>query len=549
MSATSLDPSGASASRIDVRQLKALLRAYVVLSTRSMPVGLTGAKRVRTLPFVLAIYGFLGFILAAMAPLLPSTFFFALFVHTMSFFIVGTMALNEASEVLYNARDADILGFRPVSGPTLVLAKGLTILAFCGLMAFAVNLGPMALGCLGKDARGWFAAAHFVSTTIETVFLCAAVVCSYGTIARVFGPERFQKLVTAAQVLSTLMLVVGFQVLPRMANRMEGLVTGEITPILWLLPPTWFAAIDSVLGSRGITQPFVIAAAAGVSLTALLAWFGVLRLPSGFTGAETRLGATQAPDAPRKTAVSEHAARGEEHGWSRWRVWSWWMPDAVERAVFRLCVTYLLRDRALKVRLAAGLAYFIVFPVLILLNEDQGGIMPLMLVWMLGIVPLSAIEALRVSSAPEGAELFLFAPVRDPSALFHGARKAALACIVLPLALWSIAVASWAMRDTPEKLLGLLPGLALIPPMSLMPGLRGDFVPLSQAVRSGERSAQVLAVFLTMIPMGLVAIGYSVAVHYGFMVPALALVLVVAVVLYVFLLRWVRSRSQGALRR
>ena len=110
MSATSLDPSGASASRIDVRQLKALLRAYVVLSTRSMPVGLTGAKRVRTLPFVLAIYGFLGFILAAMAPLLPSTFFFALFVHTMSFFIVGTMALNEASEVLYNARDADILG-------------------------------------------------------------------------------------------------------------------------------------------------------------------------------------------------------------------------------------------------------------------------------------------------------------------------------------------------------------------------------------------------------------------------------------------------------
>jgi drug/metabolite transporter superfamily protein YnfA len=225
------------------------------------------------------------------------------------------------------------------------------------------------------------------------------------------------------------------------------------------------------------------------------------------------------------------------------------MPDSTERAVFRLCVTYLLRDRALKVRLAAGLAYFLVFPILILVNEDRTGIMPVMLVWMLGIVPLSAIEMMRLSSVPDGAELFLFTPDAEPAALFHGARKAALVCVVFPLAVWSVTIATWALRETPEKLLVVFPGLFLIAPVSLVPGLRGDFVPFSQAARSGERAAQVLAVFLTMIPMTIVALGAFFAMKAGYVYAAFGGVLVIAAVLHFALSKWVRSRSSKALRR
>jgi energy-coupling factor transporter ATP-binding protein EcfA2 len=57
--------------RIDGRQLKALLRAYFIISTRAMPVGITGAKRMRTLPIVLGIYGLLGLVFGVMAPLFP----------------------------------------------------------------------------------------------------------------------------------------------------------------------------------------------------------------------------------------------------------------------------------------------------------------------------------------------------------------------------------------------------------------------------------------------------------------------------------------------
>ena len=97
--------------RIDGRQLNALLRAYFIISTRAMPVGITGAKRMRTLPLVLGIYGLLGLVFGVMAALFP-VFVYSLLVHTMTLFIVGTLALNEASEVLFNSRDGDVLNIR-----------------------------------------------------------------------------------------------------------------------------------------------------------------------------------------------------------------------------------------------------------------------------------------------------------------------------------------------------------------------------------------------------------------------------------------------------
>ncbi|MBK7878644.1 MAG: hypothetical protein IPJ77_23550 [Planctomycetes bacterium] len=530
---------------IDRHQLKALLRAYFVISTRAMPVGITGNKRVRTLPFILAIYAVLGFVLGAMAPIVESTFVFALFVHTMAFFIVGTMALNEAAEVLFNARDVDVFGFRPVNGPTLVLAKGLTILGFCGAMALAVNLGPAVLGFLCKDAHGWFGAVHLVSAAFETVFLCAVAVCSYGVIARFLGAERFQRFVTAAQIASTLVLVLGFQVLPRLARRVDWSGDLDSLSALWLLPPAWFAALDVALAGKSATSTATIAAAFGVAVTIGLAWLGVLRLPAGFTGAESRMGAPAAPSsAPPATSKSV------ESGWSRWRVWRSWMPDPAERAVFRLCVTYVLRDRALKVRLAASLAYFLVLPILSLMDEKSGGAMPIVLVWMLGVAPLSALESVRLSSTPEGAELFLFTPVQRSIALFQGARKAVLLCIVLPLVVWSMGVAGYVLRDTPEKLLFALPGLLMIGPMSLVSGLRGDFIPLSQAVRSGERASQVLAMFLTMLPLAMIGSGVAIAVHFGYVRTALFGSTALALALHAGLSALVRRRSRAAsLRR
>lgn len=542
--------SGATARTIDWRQLRALLRAYFIVSTRSMPVGVTGARRMRTLPFILGIYTLLGFAMSATAALLPSVFVFSLFIHLLTFFLVGTMALNEAAEVLFNARDSDVLGYRPISPSTLVFAKGLTILGFCGMMAAAVNLGPCVLGSLVKDARASFGPVHALSVLIETLFLCGVVVCAYGVIARFLGAERFQRLVTAAQIVSTVLLVIGFQVLPRIAATVTLERFGDLSSPMWLLPSMWFAALDAALASKTSMPIFTYMALAGVAITVLVLWIGVLRLPSGAPESRSAPAPEPQTSAAEKVPTSAHVAdRGARGGLLALPIWSWWMRDPAERAVFRLCAIHLWRERALKVRLAAALSSFAVFPILMILQETGRSAFSTALVWLSALVPLNVLDVLRTSSTPDSAELFLFAPIRDPTVLLHGARKAALAFIVLPLVVYSFSIAAWASREEPQRLWLALPVLFLIPPISMFPGLRGDYVPLSQAIRAGERSAQVLAVLLGMVPLGLAFALVFTAREIGLLAPALVVVFVLAVALHFGLRSWIKKRARFALRR
>jgi hypothetical protein len=184
-----------------------------------------------------------------------------------------------------------------------------------------------------------------------------------------------------------------------------------------------------------------------------------------------------------------------------------------------------------------------------LFNPNSDRILPIVLLWMSVTMPINVLEILRLSAAPDSAELFLFTPIEHPIALLHGARKAALVFLVLPLFLYAFAIAAWACRAHPAHLWILAPALCLIPPMSLIPGLRGDYIPLSQASRAGERSAQVLALILSLIPAGLVSVIVYFAEKAGFLAVALAFICAAAIAVHFALRRWIEHRARFALRR
>jgi hypothetical protein len=118
-----------------------------------------------------------------------------------------------------------------------------------------------------------------LSTAVETVLVCAAVVFAHGLIARFLGPERFHRFVTAAQVFSTVLLIVGFQILPRLAKRIDasafetlGTRSGCCLRRGSPRSTAWLAGKDAPSG-------FFVPALVGVGVTLVLTWSGVLRLP------------------------------------------------------------------------------------------------------------------------------------------------------------------------------------------------------------------------------------------------------------------------------
>jgi hypothetical protein len=282
-----------------------------------------------------------------------------------------------------------------------------------------------------------------------TLFAAATVVCGYGAVARLLGRERFQRVVTVAQITSTLFIVAGFQILPRMLGQLQLGSLAHAPGWIWLAPPTWFAALDSVLGTREAFGSLLWPAAFGLVLTVVLAWLGVLRLPTTSNSVanlqeEPRRAIEPAPVRPAD--AREVRAPGRASG-----LLDLWMRDPVERASFRLAAAYILRETRDQGALGGGAGLLPRVPLITLVNpQKHSDFMPLMILWMTTLVPFTVLEALRVSSHPAAADVFAVTPIRDPSRIFHGVRKASIVFVQLPLLVYVALVGAWVHAPEPR---------------------------------------------------------------------------------------------------
>jgi hypothetical protein len=105
---------------------------------------------------------------------------------------------------------------------------------------------------------------------------------------------------------------------------------------------------------------------------------------------------------------------------------------------------------------------------------------------------------LQFSQHWQAADLFRAAPLAGPAALYHGARRAVLLFLALPLTLFFGVVAWFMTGRSGVNLLLLLPGVILLPLYALIPGLGGRAIPLSQPIESAKSAGRGLRMFVVM---------------------------------------------------
>ena len=191
----------------------------------------------------------------------------------------------------------------------------------------------------------------------------------------------------------------------------------------------------------------------------------------------------------------------------------WWLRDPIERWSFRLAVVYMRRDRDIKLRLYPSLSFFLVFPLISLLDRNGGAssaFMPLVTIWMLGTMPMSALETLRMSSHFAAADIFGVAPLASAAPIFHGVRKAIIYYLLLPSICVAGILIGYLAPGGRESLLLAVPGLLAIPTLSLLPGVADNYLPLSRPATRGEQYSRNMGLlFLTMFAMlGVVGVSW-----------------------------------------
>ena len=218
-------------------------------------------------------------------------FTMSLFLHSTTIIFLGMFVASSAGEVLFNKEEADILLHRPVASRTMLWAKVRVLVEVSLWLAGAFNLAGLILGAFRTDGGWLFPIAHAMSTVLEALFCTGGVVVVYQLCLRWFGRERLDGLMTTAQVIFAIAVVVGGQ-LPRFFMQFHGFA--QLNVHTWwvsLLPTAWFAGFDDAVAGSGAGSSWLLAGL-GVAATAGVLWIAFGKLAEDYEAGLQRLGET-----------------------------------------------------------------------------------------------------------------------------------------------------------------------------------------------------------------------------------------------------------------
>ena len=419
----------------------------------------------------------------------------SLYLHGMTLVFCGMFIAASAGETLFNKEEADILLHRPVTPQALLRAKLTVLLQVTLWIAGAFNLGGLVTGIYVPNGGLLYPIAHALSTCLEAIFCAGCVALAYELCLRNFGRERLESVMTTVQVLVAVGAVLAGQIVPRMLGRVDINGASLSTHAWWLnlLPPAWFAGLDDVIAGSGGVKALLLAVT-GLAITAAVAWLTLGRMARHYETGLQVLGETSSRMSP-----SQQTSRRWLASLVQSPPLSWLLRDPVSRTSFTLVVSYLIRDRDVKLRVYPGLAPMLVMPIALLMpiNRHGTGMGSFGVAFCgayMGLIPVFALSLLQFSQQWQAGDVFRAAPIPGPASLCAGARQAVTCFISVPLAL-IFALLVLLMSQERTELALLLPGLVSLPIFTLSPHLGGRAIPFSRAGEEARTARRGLDLF------------------------------------------------------
>ena len=392
-------------------------------------------------------------------------FALAIYTHSMTFVFLGMFVSSSAGEVLFNKDEADILMHRPITTKDLLWSKIRVMLQISLWLAGALNLVALVVGTKISDSSILFPFVHIVSTVLEALFCTGCVVLTYQLCLRWFGRERLDSLMTLTQVIVAVALVMAGQVLPRVMFKLSESGMLQFNARHWwlaVIPPGWFAGLDDAVAAHGDAGSWLLAGI-GLVATALVVWLAFVKLAENYGAGLQTIG---------EMTAKPRARSGSQRRWTEILASlppvKWFSPAS--RAGFILTAAYLFRDRDVKLRVFPGIAPMLVIPLLFLFQDQQRieGFGTAFSSGFLASAPLIVLDLLQYSQQWQASDIFRAAPMAGPGDLCHGARRAVLGLLMIPVFIL-IGLIVWVAQHNVSHLLLFLPGLILLPIVALVP--------------------------------------------------------------------------------
>jgi ABC-2 type transport system permease protein len=494
---------------VDYAQFRALLGVKLTLDGRRQFTAFQqrGGKASRnSFAWALVMNLMMGAFMAMLIPFSTSPLTTMTLVHTFVMVMVAMSLIADFSSVLLDSTDNQILQPRPISSRTILAARNAHIITYITLLT--VSLAGMSL-VVGTFKYGIAFPWIFGLTLVASVcFVIGAVNLLYLVAMRVTSGERLRDIILYIQMIMTILVIGGYQVVPRLIGIRE-LDGWRLADHWWiyLLPPAWLAApIELITGNLASTQFILSFLGLVVPLAMLLI---VLALAPGFRQALARLDAT-----PQSVPRAKEATKPRRSHLAKWLSRC---PE--ERAAFDLLWVLSGRDRQFKLRTYPSIAVVFVVAFGFLASNPQGlreslAMLPqthryIVLLYICCALAPSAFVQMRYSDRFEAAWMYRVLPLARPGAVLRAALKVAIVRLALPsfaiTALVTLAIWGWAVA--PDLLLAFMATLLTCSLQALLLSTKFPFSEPYGVIENTGRVQRTFLYFLIPIVLG--------GIHYG----------------------------------
>lgn len=247
--------------------------------------------------------------------------------------------VSDFSTLLLDTTDNAVLLPRPVNDRTVLLAR----LVHIGAYLFFLSYSIMFFGIIFAGIRFGVVAflACVVLVALQALVTLFVTTLLYMLLIRFTSEERVKDVVSYFQIVFTLLVTVGYQMIGRIFDWVN-LDKLQLTPPWWhyLLPPFWMTAAVQWLTQR--TDGMVMLALLAVAVPLLSLWVLNRFLAPAFNRYITNLGVGD-------TGGSEQIVLQKRRSWAT-RLAEMCTNTGMEKAVFELSWKITSRDRRFKMR-------------------------------------------------------------------------------------------------------------------------------------------------------------------------------------------------------
>lgn len=510
---------------VDYAVMEKILQIKLTMDERRVPTifGDNGKKKKEGNQFLksLWVYGLYSLILIPFLLLGENYMYQLSLVFGMILFILMTSMISDFSVVLLDIRDKNIIQTKPVNKQTIAAAKIVHIMIYMTFVAGAFTTIPFLVGLF---RHGIVFSLIFLFELVLTILLVVVLTSLlYLFILRFFDGEKLKDIINYVQILLSVGVVVGYQVLIRSFEFVDLNMEYAFSWWHFLIPPLWYGAPFEVLLNGNSSSHFIAFTVLAV-LVPVIAIFGYAKLmPSFERNLEKLLSDTKTSKKSRNwldEAGARLLCRSNE-----------------ERVFYRFAASMMKKEREFKLKVFPVLGMSLFFPFLFIftysvdggLEEISGGNM-FMFIYFCNVIIPSVVFMLKFSEGYKGSWLFRAAPIEQASSAYSGTLKAFIVKMYLPVFVFLSVIFLWifSARILPDLAAVLLGGLLQIL-ITYRIVNEGEF-PFSTSFEFAQESGGAKMLLLTLITGAFIGAHFLAnAFDYGIYVYLVVLLLTIGI--------------------